>query len=62
MLPISIGLQRVPHSLGTYLDCYWVGSLDFNILGNQVGFSTKPPKKSFTFCLGGLASNQASLC
>ena len=26
------------------LVCYWVGSLDFNCLGNQVGFSTKPTK------------------
>ena len=31
------------------LDCYWVGSLDFNFIGNQVGFSTKPQKvKLFT--------------
>ena len=27
-----------------HLDCYWVGSFDFNFWGNQVGFSTKPPK------------------
>ena len=24
--------------LSTQLDCYWVGSLDFNFLGNQGGF------------------------
>ena len=25
---------------------YWLGSLDFNVLGSQVGFSTQPPPKS----------------
>ena len=31
------------------LDCYWVGSLDFNLLGNQ-GISIKLPKK---VCIAG---------
>ena len=28
-----------------FLDCYWVGSLDFNCLVEIKGFSTKQPKK-----------------
>ena len=30
-------------SVCSHLDCYWVGSLDFNCLGNQ-GFPLNPPK------------------
>ena len=33
----------VRHTQSIALDCYWVGSLDFNFLGNQ-GVSTKPTK------------------
>ena len=34
-----VSFDKMPRFL--ILDCYWVGSLDFNFLGNQ-GFSTKP--------------------
>ena len=46
---------KVPFSL---LDCYWVGSVDFNFLGNQ-GVFHPPPKKSKTqtHCKG-VKSNQ----
>ena len=27
-------------------DCYWVGSLDFNFFGTQVGFFTKPASET----------------
>ena len=32
-----------------WLDCYWVGSLDFNFWGNQGGVSTKPSKSDSLF-------------
>ena len=41
-------IQRVMETLGMptpILDCYWVGSLDFNCLVEIKGFSTKPPQK-----------------
>ena len=50
------GSGSVLRTLATFLDCYWVGSLDFNFLENQVGLSTKPPKNP-TFCRG-VNSNQ----
>ena len=37
------------------LDCYWVGSLDFNFLGNK-GVFHQPPKK--LNCLQGVSSDQ----
>ena len=42
---------------GLKLDCCWVGSLDFNIWGNQVGFSIKPGA-SETFRGGANGNNQ----
>ena len=46
--PFLVGIQttfggNTPLIMGRVLDCYWVGSLDCNFLGNQ-GFSTTPPK------------------
>ena len=43
-----------------FLDCHWVGSLDFSFLGNQVAFSTNPPK-SFTLFAGGSTATKISL-
>ena len=43
-----------PQRWRNHLDCYWVGSLDFSFLGNQVGFSTKPPKSYSLFAGGSL--------
>ena len=40
------------------LDCYWVGSLDFNFLIEIKGSATKPTK-SETFCRG-VNSNQVN--
>ena len=39
------------------LDCYWVGSLDFNFLGNKGVFHSTPKKLNF---LQGVNSNQVS--
>ena len=40
------------------LDCYWVGSLNFNFLVEIKGFSTKPPKSEKHFLRGCRCSNQ----
>ena len=34
---------------GPCLDCYWVGSLDFNFFGKSRGFPLNP-QKDITFC------------
>ena len=47
------------HTRPNFLDCYWVGSLDFNFLGNQ-GVSTKPQKVKL-FAGGSTATTAASL-
>ena len=46
---VQVQRDRFPHFLPNpkrvqtlKLDCYWVGSLDFNFFGNRVGFSVKP--------------------
>ena len=44
-------LQWRPCLIGL-LNCYWVGSLDFNFLVEINVFSTKPHKKFKTFCKG----------
>ena len=44
------------------LYCCWVGSSDLDLLGNQVGFSTKPPPKKTTttpFCRGIFAATKS---
>ena len=41
-------------------NCYWVGSLDFNFLGNQGSFSTKPPN-SYSLFAGGSTATKANL-
>ena len=45
--PSDLKRREERHALGVWcplLDCYWVGSLDFNFLVEIKGVSTKPPK------------------
>ena len=54
---MNISKIRVNRQLSN-LDCYWVGSLDFNFLVEiKLGFPLNPPNK-LNFLQGGPCSNQ----
>ena len=57
MKPISSTNREVdgPHFECQHLDCYWVGSADFNFLGSKGVFHETPNK--INFCRG-VKSNQ----
>ena len=59
-VPLLGGFKGNPNSRHT-LDCYWVGSLDFNVLVEIKVFSTKPPTKWSTFCWGVVAATDTPM-